>query len=105
MNLPDILYKNSPSVWEKYWYFWCIFCPIYMAQQQCIIKYADFMHFWVNASISKSTDAVRGFSIKDQSIGDAIAFFYDIFFFFWHNFLEKKNKMLPSQVLALIQRL
>ena len=25
--------------------------------------------------ISKSTDAVRGFSIKDQSIGDGIAFF------------------------------
>ena len=29
----------------------------------------------LNASISKITDAVRGFSIKDQSIGDAIAFF------------------------------
>ena len=55
--------------------FGAYFVPIYIAQKQCIIKYADFMHFWVNASISKSTDAVRGFSIKDQSIGDAIAFF------------------------------
>ena len=54
-----------------------ILSNIHIVQQQCIIKYADFMHFWVNASMYVHLKALMprgGFSIKDQSI-DAIPFF------------------------------
>ena len=42
--------------------------------------------------ISKSIDAARGFSIKDQSIGDAIAFFVWDFFLFLAQFSWKEEQ-------------